>query len=87
MHVLVEAQLAAGAQDPAQLGQCGGLVGHAAQHEAGDGGVAACVRHGQGAGDRVADATGTGARVAARRAKARRYGSGSTATTSRTAGG
>ena len=35
-HVLVEAQLAAGAQDAAKLGERRRLVGHRAQHAAGD---------------------------------------------------
>src|SRR6266508_1370817 len=43
-HVLVEAKLAAGAQDAAQLGQRARLVGDAAQHERRDGGVEALVR-------------------------------------------
>ena len=43
VDVLEEAQLAAGAQHAAQLGQRGRLVGHAAQHEAGDRRVAAAV--------------------------------------------
>jgi hypothetical protein len=39
--VLVEPQLASGAQDTAQLGEGAVLVGDRAEHEAGDGGVGA----------------------------------------------
>lgn len=41
--VFEEPQLAAGPQDPGDLGESGGLVGHRAQDEGGDGGVARAV--------------------------------------------
>ena len=83
--VLVEAQLAAGAQDTADLRERARLVGHAAQHEAGDRGVV--VLAGELLGGSGHTVTRTGAARAACSARPRSVGSGSTATTSVTVAG
>ena len=87
-HVLVEAQLAAGAHHPRQLRQRPLLVGDAAEHEADHAGVQLTVREGQRVREsRDAPSTGTAASPAASTASARSVGSGSIATTSATVGG
>ena len=58
--VLIEAQVAARAQHATQLGECAGLVGDAAQHEAGDRRVHIAVGEWQGVGGAVAHGHGDG---------------------------
>ena len=81
-HMLVEAKLAIGADDPGQLGESQGRLGPAT--------TPACI-DASASGRRCATPamirTGTAAWRAASTARARRFGSGSTATTSVTLGG
>jgi hypothetical protein len=63
------------------------LVGHRAQHQRCDSGVHAGIGTGQGIGGAVDPRMGMAACWAVVSAKARRYGSGSTASSSVTAGG
>ncbi len=51
--VLVEAQLAARADQAEELGECGALVGHAAENERGHAGVERCVARGEPIRDAV----------------------------------
>jgi len=56
--VFEEPELAAGAEHAADLGEGGGLVGHGAQHERGDGGIELPVAGGQVLGQTVDDLDG-----------------------------
>ena len=85
--MLVEAQLAAGAQHAPQLGERVRLVRHRAQDKAGDGRIKRRIVGGQLVGDPVDDLD-MDLRLGGGCARAsRRYGSGSTATTSSTVAG
>ena len=86
--MLVEEQFAAGAQHAPQLGERVRLVGHRAEDEACDGGIERRILSGQAVGDAVENLDpNVGSRGGGRRARSRRYGSGSTATTSSTVAG
>ena len=86
-HVLVETQLTAGPQYPAEFGKRGRHVRHGAQQPGHDNRVEHAVGGGQVPRGAVGHPDRDGRGRAASVARARRYGSGSTATTSRTARG